>query len=248
MTERVPTGITRLDEMLSGGFISGSSVLVRGAPGTGKTTFALNYLHHGATARDEAGLFVSFEEFPRSLYRDAESVELDIHTLEENEMLTLQFTSPEVFLASLQATDSSLTALIRDRNIQRVVVDSATQLTRLTGDEHELRKNYAALINALKREGTTAMLLSEETQARPEVAEKGRLAFVTDCIVMLRYLEIDSAIQRAILVLKMRGSAHSKQIFRFEIRAGGIEIGEPFEGRQGLLSGLSRQSMISNVH
>lgn len=129
MTERVPTGITRLDEMLSGGFVSGSSVLVRGAPGTGKTIFALNYLHHGATARDEAGLFVSFEEFPCSLYRDAESLELDIRALEESGMLTLQFTSPEVFLASLQATDSSLTALIRDRNIQRVVVDSATQFT-----------------------------------------------------------------------------------------------------------------------
>ncbi len=92
------------------------------------------------------------------------------------------------------------------------------------------------------------MLLSEETQSRPQVAEKGRLAFVTDCLVMLRYLEIESAIQRAILVLKMRGSARSKQIFRFEIRPAGIKIGEPFEGQQGLLPGLSRQSMISNVH
>lgn len=247
MTERIATGISGLDEMLSGGFVPTTSTLVRGAPGTGKTTIGLNFLHYGAVECNEAGLLVTFEEFPRSLYRDAESLNLDLHALEASGGLTLQFTSPGVFLSSLQAPDSALINTIRTRNIKRVVVDSATHLTQLTSDEHLLRKHYAAMVNALKREQTTCILLGEETPANARIAEKGRLAFVADCIIMLRYLEIDSAIRRAIVVLKMRGSGHSKQIHQFEIRAGGLHVGKPFTGRRGLLSGLARRSMISTV-
>ncbi|MCK4315446.1 MAG: hypothetical protein KAX24_06720, partial [Anaerolineae bacterium] len=70
--KRVPTGIKGLDEMLDGGLLPGSMVLVRGAPGTGKTSLALQFLIHGAAKHNEPGLLISFEEFPSSLYRDAE--------------------------------------------------------------------------------------------------------------------------------------------------------------------------------
>ena len=80
--ERVITGIPNLDEMLGGGFIPQSAILLRGAPGTGKTTFGLQYLLEGVR-RGEAGLFISFEEFPQSLYRDAASLGWDLAEVEE---------------------------------------------------------------------------------------------------------------------------------------------------------------------
>lgn len=233
--------------MLFGGFLPNSTVLVRGAPGVGKTTLALQYLIHGASEQGEPGLFISLEEFPQSLYRDAAGLGWDLRALEGAGRLFIQFTSPEVLQASLQLLESPLTQLMQAKGIQRVAVDSSAHFTRLTEDGHELRHIYAGLVNAFKREGLTTLLLGEETQAETRTQERGRLAFIADCIIMLRYLEIDSAIQRAILVLKMRGSAHSKEIRRYEIRPGGIVVSEPFPGREGLLSGIAGRSMISTV-
>ena len=100
MTEkRVTTGIKGLDEMLGGGFLPGSGVLVRGAPGIGKTSLALPFLIHGATKHNEPGLLITFEEFPSSFYRDAEALGWDLRGIEADGKLHLMFTSPEVFLS-----------------------------------------------------------------------------------------------------------------------------------------------------
>lgn len=244
---RVSTGVPGLDAMLSGGFLPNSTTLVRGAPGTGKTTLAFHFLLHGATRQNEPGLLVSFEEFPQSLYRDAENLGIDLRELERSGGLTMQFTSPEVFLASLRAPESPLARAIAEKNIRRVALDSVTHFTRLSGDGQILRKHYHLLVAGLKREAVTTLLLGEESQAEAPVQEKGGLAFIVDCMILLRYLEIDSAIQRALVVLKMRGSYHAKDIRRYEIKRGGIVVGEPFAGREGLLSGVARKSMISTV-
>jgi circadian clock protein KaiC len=103
------------------------------------------------------------------------------------------------------------------------------------------------VINAFKREGVTALVLSEEMGSDFTAEERGRLSFVVDCIVMLRYLEIESTIQRAVVVLKMRSSDHDKTIHGYSIGTGGIKVGEAFTGRVGLLSSLSHQTMISSV-
>jgi circadian clock protein KaiC len=244
--DRVATGIAGLDTMLHGGFIRDSSILVRGAPGTGKTTLAFQYLIEGAR-RGEPGLFVSFEEFPKSLYRDAQSIGLNLQEFESKGLLWMVFTSPQVLLQSLQAPESAIMKTILENNIQRVVVDSLTHFTRHTSDTLELRQTYNTVINGFRREGVTAMFLGEEMRSDFTTNEKGRLSFVVDCIVMLRYLEIESAIQRAILVLKMRSSDHDKAIHSYTIGANGITVAEALEGRIGLLSGLSRQTIISTV-
>jgi circadian clock protein KaiC len=223
--------------MLGGGFVPSSMVLVRGAPGTGKTSLALQYLIHGATKSSEPGLLISFEEFPNSLYRDAESLGWSLKELETSGKLHLMFTSPEVFLASLKSPESRLNQLILEGNIRRLVLDSVSHFDRLTGDLHELRHIYTSVVNGLRREGITAMLLGEEGRTQHRHASKGGLSFVVDTIVMLRYVEIESAMQRAIMVLKMRGSNHAKEIRRYEIESGGLKILGVFEGREGLLSG-----------
>ena len=137
--------------------------------------------------------------------------------------------------------------MLLNNNIQRVAIDSLTHFTRMSGDTYELRHIYNQVVNAFRREGVTAMFLGEEMRSDFTAEEKGRLSFIVDCIVMLRYLEIESAIQRAILVLKMRSSDHDKTIHSYNIGSGGLSVGEAFEGRGGLLSALSRQSMISTV-
>ena len=236
--KRVSTGIKGFDEMLDGGFLPGSMVLVRGAPGTGKTSLALQFLIHGAAKHDEPGLLISFEEFPSSLYRDAEALGWNLKELEASGKLYLMFTSPEVFLAGLESPGSRLNQLILGANIRRLVLDSVTHFNRLTDDAQELRRVYTSVANGLRREGVTAMLLGEESRVGYQRADKGGLLFIVDAIIMLRYVEIESAMQRAIMVLKMRGSDHAKEICCYEIGSGGLTVLGVFEGREGLLSGI----------
>ncbi|HET92221.1 MAG TPA: ATPase [Chloroflexi bacterium] len=244
MTEkRVATGIKGLDEMLGGGFLPGSMALVRGAPGAGKTSLALQFLIHGATKQNEIGLLISCEEFPNSLYRDADTLGWDLRGLEASGKLHLMFTSPKVFHASLQSPDSHLNKLLLEANVQRLVLDSISHFDRLTHDAYELRHIYTSVVNGLRREGITAVLLGEEGRAMYQRAFKGGISFIVDAIIMLRYVEVESAMQRAIAVLKMRGSDHAKEIRRYEIRHGGLEIMDVFEGREGLLSGSSHRAL-----
>ena len=239
--ERLATGIPGLDEMLSGGFLPGTSVLVRGAPGSGKTSLGLQYLIHGAR-NGQPGLLISFEEFPPSLHRDAESLGWNLAELEHAGVLRLVFTSPQMLVDGLSSPQSALSKLISDGGIQRVVLDSITHMTRLTDDTAKLRVIYNAVINGLKREGATSLLLGEESRATNPRQEKGRLSFVVDGILLLRYVEVESAMQRAIVVLKMRGSDHAKEIRRLEIRKGGLTVADVFEGRENILSGISHRT------
>jgi len=240
--KRVATGVPGLDEMLSGGFLPGSTVLVRGAPGSGKTLLGLQYLLHGAR-NNEPGLLITFEEFPASIHRDAESMGWNLTEFEEAGLLHLMFTSPQVLLSGLASPQSALSRLMLDGSIRRVVLDSVTHFMRLTDDSKELRSIYTSIINGLKREGATALLMGEESRAPDPRQEKGKLSFIVDCILLLRYVEIESAMQRAIVVLKMRSSPHSREIRRFEIRRGGLTVLETFEGREGILSGISHRTV-----
>lgn len=238
---RVATGVPGLDEMLSGGFVPGSAILVRGAPGSGKTSMGLQYLVHGAR-NNEPGLFISFEEFPPSIHRDAASLGWNLAEMEEAGQLHLMFTSPQVLLESLTSPQSALSRLLLDGGIKRVVLDSITHYMRLTDDPVKLRAIYNTIINSLKREDVTTLLLGEEARIPTPRMEKGKLSFVVDCIVLLRYVEVESTMQRAIVVLKMRGSSHAKEIRRLEIRKGGLVVTDVFEGRENILSGISHRT------
>jgi circadian clock protein KaiC len=238
--------------MLYGGFIPNSAILLRGAPGTGKTTFAFQYLIEGVR-QGQPGMLVSFEEFPESLYRDAASVGWDLKTLEATGLLHIVFTSPEVFLQSVTAAESPLLRRLHDHNIRRIALDSLTHFTRLAANTSELRDLYNRVVNALRREELTALYIGEEMRSDFTYDERGRLSFIVDCIILLRYLEIDSAIQRALVVLKMRSSDHDKRIHSYTIQAGEtddaprIQIGSPLQGKAGLLIGLTEKRIISSV-
>jgi circadian clock protein KaiC len=240
--KRVQLGVPGLDKMLDGGLLPSSIALLQGAPGTGKTTLGMQFLHQGVTQDNEAGLLVTFEQFPHTLYRDALAHGWNLRELEQDGKLRVVFTSPQVFLSSLQSPISPINSAIRDMSVKRAVIDSVTQFQVLTRNAVELRAFYNHLINALRREGITSLLLSEDRGPDFVRSDQGRLAFIVDAVLLLRYVEIDSVMQRAVAVLKTRGSAHDESIRRFEIKRGGAEVYEAFKGREGLLSGTPRRT------
>ena len=244
--ERVKTGIPGLDEMLWGGLLPQTANLVEGAPGTGKTTLGMQFIYHGIVACDEPGLILTFEEFPQQYYSDALGFGWDFRQMERENKLRIVMSSPEVSLADLEQVGGRIETLVREIGAKRILVDSLSHLKRLSKDPSHLRSIVFAFINALKREGLTAMLTRESGTLLGEAGgADNALAFLVDSYILLRYVEIESTINKALLVLKMRGSNHDKGIRQYEITPRGIEIRAPFEGREGIMSGSPRQMVDS---
>lgn len=246
--DRVKTGIKGLDEMLTGGFLTESANLVEGAPGTGKTTLGMQFIYSGITQFGEPGLILTFEEFPQQYYHDAEAFGWNLRELEQANKLRVIMTSPEVSKADLEKVGGRISALAREVGAKRILVDSLSHFERLSSDPVELRNMLYGFINALKREGLTSVLTRESPVliGESDSAEED-VAFVADSYIMLRYVEIESAIRKALLVLKLRGSDHAKDIRQFEITSNGIEVRSKFEGREGILSGSPRRMSESFI-
>lgn len=245
--ERVKTGIKGLDEMLGGGFLRDTANLVEGAPGTGKTTLGMQFIYNGIVQADEPGLIISFEEFPRQYYRDAAAFGWDFQDLEKKGLLKIIMTSPEVSRMDIESVGGMIETYIAQMGARRVVVDSMTHFGRLTEDAIELRGIEFNFINALKREGLTSILTRESPVLLGESPQDDNLGFVVDSYLMLRYVEIESAIRKALLVLKMRGSDHAKDIRQFDVTERGFEVQSKFEGQEGILSGSPRRMAESFV-
>jgi circadian clock protein KaiC len=245
--ERVTTGIKGLDEMLGGGFLRDTANLIEGAPGTGKTTLGMQFIYNGIVQADEPGLIITFEEFPKQYYRDAAAFGWDFHDLEKKGVLKIVMTSPEVSRMDIESVGGMIETYIAQMGARRVVVDSMTHFGRLTEDAIELRDIEFNFINALKREGLTSILTRESPVLLGEAPQDDNLGFVVDSYLMLRYVEIESAIRKALLVLKMRGSDHAKDIRQFDVTEYGFEVQSKFEGQEGILSGSPRRMADSFV-
>jgi circadian clock protein KaiC len=243
MSERVPFGIKALDKMISGGLLQGSANLLEGAPGTGKTTLAMQYIYNGITMFNEPGLIITFEEFPQQYYHDAMQFSWDFKKLESEGKLKLLFSDPTTTLSELSDMDGELVKIVEEMGIKRVVIDSVTHFESLVMDQHELREIERQFINALKREGTTSILLRENDNVLGQTTHfSSKIPFIVDSYTLLKYVEIDSAIEKALCVLKMRGSYHQKDIRCFKITPKGIEVESKFSGREGIMSGITHST------
>lgn len=246
--ERVKTGIPGLDEMLCGGFLPRTANLVEGAPGTGKTTLGMQFIYHGIVACGEPGLILTFEQFPQQYYSDAASFGWDFRQLERDGKLRVVMTSPEVGRSDLEQVDGRIGRLVQEIGAKRILVDSLSHFARLSEESSQLRSIVHGFVNGLKREGLTAVLTRESAALLGEAeSTDDALTFLVDSYILLRYVEIESAVHKALLVLKMRGSNHDKGIRQFEITARGIEVRAPFEGREGIMSGSPRRMVDSFV-
>ncbi len=246
---RVRTGVPELDTMLHGGFLPYSINLVEGAPGCGKSTLGMQFIHAGAQI-GEPGIILTFEEFPQQFYRDAAAFGWDFHDLESRGLLKIIMSSPEVAHADLINVRGGIQHWAERMGARRILIDSITHFETVGVDPVALRERLYCLINALKRQGLTTLMTREtpfllgDTQ---EPAVNTGIHFMVDTYIMLRYVEIESAVQRAVIAIKMRGSPHDSAIRRFDIDAQGMKISKPFRGREGIMSGTPQRMAESFV-
>ncbi|MFH1073575.1 MAG: ATPase domain-containing protein [Candidatus Firestonebacteria bacterium] len=239
--KRIKTGIKGFDEMLGGGLYEGSSMLLKGAPGTGKTTLGLQFIYNGITKFDEGCIIITFEEFPQKLYRDALSLGWDLKALEEKNKLKVIFTSPEIFMKDLKS-GAFITKLISEMNVRRVLIDTVSYFQGLSKEAFELRKIFTKVIYSLEKENITSIFVEESVDNGFDAINLTYdFSYVVDVVVSLRFVEVEGSIKKAILVLKTRGSEHDGKIREFTINFKGIDIKNKFDSVEGILSGNTRK-------
>ncbi len=233
---RLATGVPGLDEMLDGGLPARSSTVLEGGTGTGKTTLALAFLIEGAS-KGEPGLFLTMDETAEQLVDMAAGRGWGVDRLIGQGLLEVVYISPLDLVGD--AVLHKAKELIERLGAKRVVLDSLTALGLSIAAEGCSQELAYALVKTFRALGVTAVMTSETPQllGTAELTAKG-LSAIADNIVMLRYVEIQSRLARAISVLKVRGSAHEDVLREWRITADRVEIGEPFHNYRGVLTGL----------
>ncbi len=204
MNKYTKTGIEGLDFIISGGFPTGSTILLDGAPGTGKTILGMQFLYQGAMYHNEPGIYISFEQFPDQIYEDMNAFGWDIRQLEKENKLRVVCMSPEVLLEQMKQPNGLFDHIVKEINCKRIVIDSLNLLYSGMDNQIEERKTIYTLRNILRKYVLTSILIHEHTSIKRE--EIPFVSYVVDGVINLN-LQQHNVIyrKRTLEVLKMRG-------------------------------------------
>lgn len=228
---RLAMGVPRLDDMLGGGLPQGYSLLVAGPTGSGKTILATSFLVEGIR-RGEPGVIVAFEQTP------SQSRTRTINDLVRAGKIGLINTRS--LDLSIDEIVQHLVNLIHKMKATRVVIDSLSgfELAVAPTFREDFRESLFRMIAVLSGLGVTVLMTSELEDRYTDLRfSPYGSAFLTDAIIVQRYIEIESTLQRVMAVVKIRASAHSNEIRRYEITGDGIVIGDLIMDYEGLLTG-----------
>lgn len=231
-------GIPGLDAMLHGGVFEGSSTMLLGTPGSGKTLIGLHFLAEGAR-RGERGHYFAFYDTPQRMRDQAASVGLDVDPLIASGQLELSFRAPAE--NQIDVLGAQLLSLIRERGVRRLFIDGFDALTKAIVHPPRVTHFMSALVNECRARGVT-MLFSVETDSfygfELKLPVRG-ISMLSENILFLRCAEVSMGLRRFLSVLKLRTSGHDPMLREFLISNQGLEIGEPIEDAQLLMSGLA---------
>lgn len=220
--ERVPTGVARLDEVLSGGPYRGSTMMISGAPGTGKTSLGAHAVEATA-ARGERALLVSMEESPGQILRNMRSIGVDLGRWVDAGLLRIHCVRPTAF--GFEEHLAMLHGLLEEVDPSLVVLDAVASLNS-AGRTQDTASAIARDLDLLKSRGVTTVLTTLSHHGELESTEVSASSLV-DTWLLLRNVERDNELRRVLLVVKSRGSAHSSRVHDLMITESGVDLVEP---------------------
>jgi circadian clock protein KaiC len=231
---RITSGVPELDAMCEGGFFRDSIILVSGPTGTGKTLMVTEFVEGGIAAGERCLLF-AFEESREQLGRNATGWGVDFDAMERHGQLRIDCTYPES--SGLDEHLLRMKTTIEEFKPNRVAVDSLSALER--GAAVRGFREFVLGLTSFMKEQQVAGLFTSTTPSLlgGESITEAHISTITDSIILLRYVETYGEMRRGLTVLKMRGSAHEKDIREFTIDGHGMHIGRRFRDVTGILGG-----------
>jgi circadian clock protein KaiC len=236
---RLSIGVPKLDEMLGGGIPEGDSVLITGASGTGKSLLATQFVAEGIR-KGEPGIVAVFEERPQAYKDRAGKFGLDLEAAQKDGKLLILYLRP--LDLSVDETMHSILDAVQKIGAKRLVIDSLAgfEMALSPGFREDFRESLYRMIFALTGIGVTILSTVEVDESFVEFPfSTYSISFLTDDIIRLRYVSIGGQLRKILIVIKMRGGNHSKNIVEYEISPErGFVIGEWLRDYQRLTTGL----------
>lgn len=238
----MPTGVVRLDAMLGdGGFYKGSTVLVSGTAGTGKSTLAAQFCD-ATCSRGGRAIYFAFEESEAEIVRNMASVGIDLGQWTAAGLLQFRCFRPS--LLGLEAHLFSMQKATSDFEPSVVVMDPVSNFLRI-GTVADVTAMLTRQVDFLKSTGVTTLLTSLNTEG---ARSDEQLASLVDTWLLVKTTEGNGEYNRVLYVRKSRGMAHSNQIREFLLTSQGIELADVYIGPQGVLTGSARQAQEAKEH
>ncbi len=237
-TQLISTGARTLDSMVGGGLTVGSTTLLVGPTGSGKTALGLQFL--SASTAQSPGLHFGFFESPARLLTKSDSLGLGLRKLVKDGHVELLWQPPTEDL--IDALAEQLLAAVKRKKVKRVVIDGLAGFQRLTVAQERIAPFFTALVNELRGMGVTTYASLEVPDligpiARAPVSE---LSTITENLMLLRYVELHSKLYRLISILKVRDSDFDPMLREFKLGEHGLTVGDSFNNVEALLSGFGR--------
>ncbi len=235
---RLSSGIVGLDEMMGGGFPAGDAVLLSGASGTGKTTFATQFAAAGLNVGENVVLAL-FEENPIDFFRRARGLGMDLESLIKAGRLDVLYLRP--LDLSVDETLLAIRESVDRLGATRVIIDSISgfELALAPAFRLDFRESMYRLVSALTEMGVTVMMTIEVTHEADEMSmSRQNVSFLSDDILLQRYVEIEGELRTVVAVMKMRGSAHSRGLRTYQITSRGVVLGEVLKEYRGVITGV----------
>ncbi len=228
--KRIPTGVSGLDNLIEGGFENRSTNLLIGSSGTGKSIFAIQFLKAGMD-KGEKCLYVTFEERKEEVYANMLEFGWDLEEYEKKGLFLFLEYAPEKIRVMLEEGGGAIESLVVKNKITRIVIDSITSFELLFDKQLEKREAALSLFKMISAWGCTTVLTYEGDPLKESIDHKA-IEFQSDSIILLYYLRSRSKRERYIEILKMRGTKHAENVYKFNIEKDGIDVDKkPYEGK-----------------